>query len=263
MELQKKVIEVANKNITDSINYAKRIQEAILPKKDKLEDFSENFAVLYLPKDVVSGDFYWYDKIGSTVIMAAADCTGHGVPGAFMSMIGVNNLNQIILENKQTNPSNILVELNKAIKKVLRQEDKGSENKDGMDISICAFDTEKNTIAYSGAFRPLVYIRGNELFELKASRNPIGGNAPIDFVYDLNEFEILPGDVFYMFSDGYPDQFGGEMGKKFMNKRLKQLFMENHRKSPHRQMEILKEEFYKWMGNEEQIDDILVMCIKF
>ena len=260
---QKKVIEVANKNITDSINYAKKIQEAILPKGNKLDHFENNLAVLYLPKDVVSGDFYWFDKIDDKLIIAAADCTGHGVPGAFMSMIGVNNLNQIILENRETNPSKILTQLNVAIKKVLRQEDVGSESKDGMDISICAFDTKNNTVQYAGAFRPLLYIRDNELVEIKGSRNPIGGNAPSDFIYELNQVEIKKDDVFYMFSDGYPDQFGGIKGKKFMNKRLKQIFIDHHKKSPEEQREILKEEFYKWMGNEEQIDDILVMCMKF
>ena len=132
-----------------------------------------------------------------------------------------------------------------------------------MDISICVFDVKKNVVQYAGAFRPLVYIRDNKLSELKGSRNPIGGNAPSDFVYELNEFKVLPGDVFYMFSDGYPDQFGGMKGKKFMNKRLKQLFIDNHKKSPDDQREILKKEFYKWMGDEEQIDDILVMCMQF
>jgi ligand-binding sensor domain-containing protein/serine phosphatase RsbU (regulator of sigma subunit) len=263
IEEQKTVIEVANKNITDSINYAKKIQEAILPKSDKLEKYVSNISVLYLPKDVVSGDFYWFDKLDSKLILAAADCTGHGVPGAFMSMIGVNNLNQIILENNITNPSNILSELNVAIKKVLRQEDKGSESRDGMDISICTIDVANNKLQYAGAFRPLLYIRDNELMEIKGSRNPIGGNAPIDFEYSLNEMEFKEGDVFYMFSDGYPDQFGGAKGKKFMNKRLKQLFMDNHKKSPEEQKEILKKEFYAWMRDEEQVDDILVMIIQF
>lgn len=260
---QKKVVEIVNKNITDSINYAKKIQEAILPKGNKLERYENNLGILYIPKDVVSGDFYWFDKLEDKLIVAAADCTGHGVPGAFMSMIGVNNLNQIILENKETNPSKILSQLNVAIKKVLRQDDVGSKSRDGMDISICSFDTKKKTVQYAGAFRPLIYIRNNELVELKGSRNPIGGNAPSDFIYELNEIEIKEGDVFYMFSDGYPDQFGGIKGKKFMNKRLKQLFVENHKKSPQEQRKILKEEFYKWMGNEEQIDDILVMCVQF
>lgn len=263
VEDQKKVIEVANKNITDSINYAQKIQEAILPKGNKLGEYEDSLGVLYLPKDVVSGDFYWYDKLGDKIIIAAADCTGHGVPGAFMSMIGVNNLNQIILENKETNPSNILAQLNVAIKKVLRQEDIGSESKDGMDISICTFDTKNNIVQYAGAFRPLIYMRNNELVEIKGSRNPIGGNAPSEFVYELNEFEYKKEDVFYMFSDGYPDQFGGPKGKKFMNKKLKKIFIEHHKAKPQKQREILKKEFYKWMGEEEQVDDILVMCMKF
>ena len=260
---QKTVIEVANKNITDSINYAKKIQDAILPHINKLDDYVKKVSVLYMPKDVVSGDFYWFEKIGDKLILAVSDCTGHGVPGAFMSMIGVNNLNQIILEKHITNPSLILSELNKAIKTVLQQEAVDSESRDGMDISICCFDLKENTVQYAGAFRPLIYIRDNELIELKGSRQPIGGSAPFNFVYDLNEFSFLDNDVFYMFSDGYPDQFGGVKGKKFMNKRLKQLFMENFEKTPQEQELILKQELINWMGDEEQIDDVLVMCVKF
>lgn len=259
---QKKEVEVANKNITDSINYAKKIQDAILPKAAKLEELKESVSVLYMPKDVVSGDFYWYERVNNKLIFAAADCTGHGVPGAFMSMIGVNNLNQIIIENKITSPDRILQELNIAIKKVLKQEDVDSESKDGMDISICCFDLEENVIEYAGAFRPLIYIRDNELYELKGSRQPIGGSAPLDYNYDLNKFEIKKDDVFYMFSDGYPDQFGGPKGKKYMNKRLKAVFMDIYKKAPGIQRETLREELIKWMGDNEQIDDILVMCIK-
>lgn len=259
---QKKVIEVANKNITDSINYAKKIQDAILPKSTKLEELKDSVSVLYMPKDVVSGDFYWFEKVGNKLVFAAADCTGHGVPGAFMSMIGVNNLNQIVLENNMTAPNLILKELNVAIKKALKQEDADSESKDGMDISISCFDLDKNIITYAGAFRPLIYIRNNELFELKASRQPIGGSAPIDFEYERNEFEFKKEDVFYMFSDGYPDQFGGPKGKKFMNKRLKGVFMNIYDQPPQSQRETLKKELLTWMGDNEQIDDILVMCIK-
>ena len=259
---QKKVIEVVNKNITDSINYAKKIQDAILPKPVKLEELKESVAILYLPKDVVSGDFYWYEKVGNKLIFATADCTGHGVPGAFMSMIGVNNLNQIIVENKITSPDKILKELNIAIKKVLKQDDEDSESRDGMDISISCFDLDKKMISYAGAFRPLLYIRNNELHELKGSRQPIGGSAPIDFNYELTEFEYLKDDVYYMFSDGFPDQFGGPKGKKFMNKQLKDVFMKIYQKEPLDQKELLKEELIKWMGNNEQIDDVLVMCVK-
>lgn len=259
---QKKVIEVVNKNITDSINYAKKIQEAILPKPTKLEELKESVSILYLPKDVVSGDFYWYEKVGNKLVFATADCTGHGVPGAFMSMIGVNNLNQIIVENKITSPDKILKELNIAIKKVLKQDDEDSESRDGMDISISCFDLDKKIISYAGAFRPLLYIRNNELHELKGSRQPIGGSAPIDFDYELHEFEYLKEDVYYMFSDGFPDQFGGTKGKKFMNKQLKDVFMKIYQKEPLTQKELLKEELVNWMGDNEQIDDVLIMCVK-
>jgi len=259
---QKKVIEVANKNITDSINYAKKIQDAILPRSTKLDELNDSVAILYLPKDVVSGDFYWFEKIENKYIFATADCTGHGVPGAFMSMIGVNNLNQIIVENKITRPDKILKELNIAVKKVLKQDDEDSESRDGMDISISCFDLDTKTISYAGAFRPLVYIRNNELFEIKGSRNPIGGSAPIDFDYELHEFEYLKDDVYYMFSDGFPDQFGGTKGKKFMNKQLKEVFMNIFKESPTTQKEKLKAELESWRGDNEQIDDVLVMCVK-
>ena len=259
---QKKVIEVANKNITDSINYAKKIQDAILPRSTKLNELNDSVAILYLPKDVVSGDFYWFEKIGNKYIYATADCTGHGVPGAFMSMIGVNNLNQIIVENKITSPDKILKELNIAVKKVLKQDDEDSESRDGMDISISCFDLDKKVISYAGAFRPLTYIRNNELFEIKGSRNPIGGSAPIDFNYELHEFDYQKDDVFYMFSDGFPDQFGGAKGKKFMNKQLKEVFMKIYKFPPLKQKELLKQELENWRGNNEQIDDVLVMCVK-
>tara|TARA_R110000782_G_scaffold110863_1_gene200385 strand:- start:64296 stop:67481 length:3186 start_codon:yes stop_codon:yes gene_type:complete len=262
LETQKKIIEVANKNITDSINYAKKIQEAILPKATKLEKIIDFISILFVPKDVVSGDFYWFEKMGKKIILAAADCTGHGVPGAFMSMIGINNLNQIVLENKTTQPDIILKELNNSIKKALKQDDKDSESKDGMDIALTCIDYETNTLTYSGAFRPLVYIRNNKLFELKGSRQPIGGSAPNDFAYDLHTIPLQKGDVFYLFSDGYPDQFGGPKGKKLMNKNLKDKFLAIHQESPAKQKEILLNDFNTWKGNNEQIDDILIIVIK-
>ena len=262
LEKQKKIIEIANKNITDSINYAKKIQEAILPKATKLDKFLDFISILFIPKDVVSGDFYWFEKVGKKIILAAADCTGHGVPGAFMSMIGINNLNQIVLENKNTDPSLVLKELNNSIKKALKQDDKDSESKDGMDIALTCIDYEKNILSYSGAFRPLIYIRNNELFEIKGSRQPIGGSAPNDFEYDLHQIPLQKGDVFYLFSDGYPDQFGGPKGKKFMNKNLKNLFMDIHQHPPTKQKELLTEKLNQWKGTKEQIDDILVIVVK-
>ncbi|MBV6484969.1 MAG: tetratricopeptide repeat protein [Flavobacteriales bacterium] len=262
IEIKSLQLEHVLKEVKDSINYAKKIQDAILPRSTKLNELNDSVAILYLPKDVVSGDFYWFEKIGNKYIFATADCTGHGVPGAFMSMIGVNNLNQIIVENKITSPDKILKELNIAVKKVLKQDDEDSESRDGMDISISCFDLDNKVISYAGAFRPLIYIRNNELFEIKASRNPIGGSAPIDFDYELHQFEYQKDDVFYMFSDGFPDQFGGSKGKKFMNKQLKEVFMKIYKLPPLKQKELLKDELEKWRGNNEQIDDVLVMCVK-
>ncbi|OFY96135.1 MAG: hypothetical protein A3K10_13770 [Bacteroidetes bacterium RIFCSPLOWO2_12_FULL_31_6] len=262
IELKSNQLQTALVEIKDSINYAKKIQEAILPKSINLAEFNERISILYLPKDVVSGDFYWFEKVGNKIILAVADCTGHGVPGAFMSMIGVNNLNQIIVENKITSPDKILKKLNIAIKKVLKQEDEGSESKDGMDIAISCFDLDKKTISYAGAFRPLLYIRNNELHELKGSRQPIGGSAPIDFDYELHQFKYLKDDVYYLFSDGFPDQFGGTKSKKFMTKQLKDTFMEIHQHSPAIQKELLTNELTNWRGDNEQIDDVLVMCVK-
>ncbi len=262
IELKSNQLQTALIEIKDSINYAKKIQEAILPKSIHLDEFTDRVSILYLPKDVVSGDFYWYEKIDNKYIFVTADCTGHGVPGAFMSMIGVNNLNQIIVDNKITSPNAILKELNIAIKKVLKQEEVDSESRDGMDISVVCFDVDRNIISYSGAFRPLIYIRNNELIEIKGSRQPIGGNAPIDFDYELNEFEYKKEDIFYMFSDGFPDQFGGPKMKKLMIKQMKELFMNVHNQAPDMQVNSLKKSFEDWKGTNDQVDDILVMCIK-
>lgn len=262
LEEKNGIIEIANKNITDSINYAKKIQEAILPKPTKIDELAENVSILFIPKDVVSGDFYWFERVEHQLIIAAADCTGHGVPGAFMSMLGINNLNQIVLENKITSPDKILFELNNSIKKTLKQDDFDSESKDGMDISLVCFDNKTNKISFSGAFRPLIYVRDNKLTEIKASRQPIGGNAPLNFNYELTTLEFKKGDAFYLFSDGYPDQFGGEKNKKLMNKKLKDIFLSIHNETPAKQKDMLTDTFFKWKGNYEQIDDILVICIK-
>ncbi len=262
VEEKSKLLQHALGEIKDSINYAKRIQEAILPKTGKMTEFEQLFSVLYLPKDVVSGDFYWFERVDNKYIFAAADCTGHGVPGAFMSMIGVNNLNQIIIENKITQPNLILKELNRAVKKVLKQEGMEGEVKDGMDISVLCFDIENQKVQYSGAFRPLFFIRDNKLEEVKGSRNPIGGNAPSDFEYELHEIDYKTNDSFYMCSDGFADQFGGDKGKKFMNKHLKDSFLEIHNERPQKQVVLLKEILENWKGSIDQIDDVLVMCFK-
>lgn len=261
---QNVIIEHKNKDITDSINYAKRIQEALLPALEGVEKgFTEAF-VLFKPKDIVSGDFYWFASRGNKRFIAACDCTGHGVPGAFMSMIGNNLLNQIILENKVEQPGEILKQLNNGIKFAFNRGEESQNNRnDGMDIVLCVFDVETKKLEYAGAQRPLYYVRNGVLEEIKGTKNPIGGITPIDFAYKNNEIDTLPGDAIYMSSDGYADQFGGENGKKFMTKQFKELILKIKNLSLVEQKHALDNNIVSWMGHHEQIDDVLVIGVKF
>ncbi|MES2837900.1 MAG: two-component regulator propeller domain-containing protein [Bacteroidota bacterium] len=260
---QNEIIEHKNKDITDSINYAKRIQEALLPAIEGIEKGFTQAFVLFKPKDIVSGDFYWFAARGNKRFIAACDCTGHGVPGAFMSMIGNNLLNQIILENKVEQPGEILKQLNNGIKFAFNRSENQSNRNDGMDISLCVFDVETNKLEYAGAQRPMYYVRNGVLEEIKGTKNPIGGITPIDFEYINNVFDTLPGDAVYMSSDGYADQFGGENGKKFMTKRFKELILEIQQMSLEEQRHALDNNIMGWMGHHEQIDDVLVIGVKF
>ncbi|MCW3103016.1 MAG: hypothetical protein JWO09_1456 [Bacteroidetes bacterium] len=258
---QKKVIEEKNKDITDSINYAKRIQDAILPAKElKYRIFPEAF-VLFRPKDIVSGDFYWFAEKDGKRLIACCDCTGHGVPGALMSMIGNNILNQLVNENGITSPEQILGMLDKEIRKALKQG--GQEaTKDGMDIALLCFHSE-HELEYAGAQRPLWIIRNNELSEIKADKHSIGGlQEEAEKIFTKHRVSLSPGDCIYIFSDGFVDQFGGADGKKFMSKQFKSLLLANYRKPVMEQEKVLDETIEAWKGMREQIDDILVIGIK-
>lgn len=258
---QKEVIEFKNKEITESLLYAKRIQSAILPDMKLIYKTLEQSFILYLPKDIVSGDFYGFAQKDDKVIIAAADCTGHGVAGAFMSMIGTSLLNQIINERNITEPSQILEQLNEGIINSLKQRE--SESNDGMDISLCSFDLKKKELKYSGANRPLWMIRGSEMITYKPNKFPIGGMQ----VYHTENFQqhiisLQTGDSIYLFSDGFADQFGGEKGKKLMTKKLKEELMNIQYMSMKDQEIYLHDLFKKWKGDLEQVDDILVIGIK-
>jgi len=258
---QKKVIEEKNKDITDSINYAKRIQDAILPAKElKYRIFPEAF-VLFKPKDIVSGDFYWFAEKDGKRLIASCDCTGHGVPGALMSMIGNNILNQLVNENGITSPEQILGMLDKEIRKALKQG--GQEaTKDGMDIALLCFHSE-HELEYAGAQRPLWLIRNNELSEIKADKHSIGGlQGETEKAFTKHRLSLLPGDCIYIFSDGFVDQFGGADGKKFMSRQFKNLLLANCQKPVKEQEHVLDETIEAWRGMREQIDDILVIGIK-
>ncbi len=255
--------------VTDSVRYAQRIQDAILvPPAHVFTNFGKNTDgfVLFRPRDIVSGDFYWTTQKDSRVILTAIDCTGHGVPGAFMSLIGNDLLNEIVNLRGITVPHEILNELHTGVQNTLKQ--KETENRDGMDMALCVYDKDKNTLEFAGAKNPLLYIQNGELKVIKGDKKPIGGKDNEKFkdhsftthFIDLNE-EDAP-KIFYMFSDGYQDQFGGAEGRKFMIKKLKELLQDIHQKPMQEQHKVLDETIVNWMKNEEQIDDILLMGFK-
>lgn len=259
---QKEEIEYKNKDITDSINYAKRIQEAILPSGEYVKSlFPESF-ILYKPKDIVSGDFYWLTEKNNKVSIAAADCTGHGVPGAFMSMIGNSLLNEIVNDKGITEPSRVLHFLREGIIRSLKQKGKEGESKDGMDIAFCTIDFHEKRLQYAGANNALFLIRENELIEIKANKFPIGisdNQQP----FTNNEMSIQEGDAVYLFSDGYADQFGGSEGKKYMRKRFKQSLLDIQQLNMEEQKKQLDKIIMEWRGEIEQVDDILIIGLKF
>jgi len=250
--------------ITDSINYAQRIQEAILPLSEDIANHIAEYFVLFRPKDIVSGDFYWFAHRDNHSIFVCADCTGHGVPGAFMSMVGSDKLNQAVLEKGNTNPAKILSIVNRGIKKALKQNElEDDATRDGMDAAIVSIDWERNILKFSGAHNGLYLIRDNELVDYKATKVAIAGFTPMDQEFNLTEIEIKKGDCFYMTTDGYPDQFGGPRGKKLKTKILKNYLIEIHKKPMGEQQKMLSQNIIDWMGDEhEQIDDICIVGIK-
>jgi ligand-binding sensor domain-containing protein/serine phosphatase RsbU (regulator of sigma subunit) len=257
-------LEIKNKNVTDSINYAQRIQESVLPSRESIAAAFERSFVYYKPRDIVSGDFYWFAETSESYLIAAVDCTGHGVPGAFMSLVGSTLLNEIVSNKKVTNPSSILSKLNTSIIKVLRQKADYNSSHDGMDMAICSISKDKNRLSFGGALRPLYHVRDKVLTELKGNPYFIGGYYEnLHKTFENEELEITKGDTIYIFSDGYVDQFGGENMKKFSTKRFKALLTQIAEKDIEEQYVLLDEAFNSWKGKEEQVDDVLVIGIKF
>jgi serine phosphatase RsbU (regulator of sigma subunit) len=250
------------KEITDSIHYASRIQRAVLPSPKVLEDYNIQYFILYKPRDIVSGDFYWINAKDSKIIVTAADCTGHGVPGAFMSMLGMALLNEITSKSEVTTASQILDELRTLVIKSLHQSGSVEETKDGMDMALCVFDSDLKRVQFAGAFNPLYLVRGNELIEGPADRMPVGFHDKQTTSFTNTEIPLQPGDTLYIFSDGYVDQFGGENGKKFMAKRFKQLLIDIHDKAMEEQKQILDTTITEWRGELDQVDDILVIGMR-
>ncbi|MGB3947592.1 MAG: SpoIIE family protein phosphatase [Bacteroidia bacterium] len=257
-----KIIEDKTKSITDSIHYALRIQRAALPHRSEIWATFKNSFVLYKPKDIVSGDFYWFHKNENTILIAAVDCTGHGVPGAFMSLIGSERLNDAVIN--ENNPGNILSLLNKGVKTSLRQSENAESTRDGMDIALCSIDLKNKLLCYAGANRPLWIIRknSNSIEEIKPTKTSIGGLTENNQVFENHTLKYEEGDSFYIFTDGFYDQFGGKNGKKLSSKTLKELLLSIQDKSMHDQEKYLSDFLESWKGNLEQVDDILIIGVK-
>jgi serine phosphatase RsbU (regulator of sigma subunit) len=259
---QTKIIAEKNKDITDSINYAKRIQQAILPPEETGELKFPMF-IYFKPRDIVSGDFYWYEFRDNKLIIAAVDCTGHGVPGAFMSMVGTTLLNKVVNDLGQTLPSQIMKQMDINILESLKQRGDISSNRDGMDMAICTIDSSNRELIFSGASRPLYLVRNNELTEYKSSIFSVGGYlAGNEKVFEDAYINYQSNDMIYIFSDGYADQFGGEKGKKFMSKNMRLLFSRIASLPLDEQKSEIHSNLIAWMGSLKQVDDILVIGIR-
>jgi PAS domain S-box-containing protein len=257
-------IQSKSKKITESINYAKRIQGAILPNNAIIKGIFPQSFILYKPKDVVSGDFPWFLQRGDDMYIAAVDCTGHGVPGALISLIGYFLLNNIVNNKEVMVPGEILDLLDKGVTETLRQDSEDSSTRDGMDIALCKINLKTNTLQYAGAHRPLYYLHGGELTEVKGDKFPIGGGQYKSRTnFTTNTLSLSSGDAVYFCSDGFPDQFGGPDNRKFSPKRIREIIIENAQSDIDTVNRVFDQEFEAWKGNEKQTDDVLMIGIKF
>lgn len=260
LEAQRDQITYQKKHITDSIEYAKRIQTALLPSLELFSDTLEHF-VLFKPRDIVSGDFYWVEEIDGKLLIIAADCTGHGVPGAFMSMLGVSLLNEIILNEGIVRPDQILNVLRKKIIIALKQET-DSVIKDGMDMTVCLLDLQNEELLFSGANNPLYLIRDGELTKIRGDKMPVAIHEVMDS-FALHKVDLRKGDTFYTFSDGYADQFGGPLQKKFLIKNFRELLVSVQNLSMIDQGKKLDETFEDYRKDVEQVDDVVIIGVKY
>ncbi len=260
---QKSVLELQNLEITDSINYARRIQSSILPDVKRLKSQFGGAFIMLDPRDIVSGDFYWFDKLDDDrFILVCADSTGHGVPGAFMSMIGTTLLQDIVTRQRISKPSEILTMLDKEIFSTLNQNLELGVSNDGMDIVVCEFSLRNKHIRFASAMRPVIIVMGGETYYIKGNRASVGGQSVLEKYFDDQEYYLNEGDSVFLFSDGFPDQFGGPDGKKMKVARLKTFIGEIYGLPVDRQEEELIKFFKEWKGNYEQVDDVLFMGVK-
>jgi serine phosphatase RsbU (regulator of sigma subunit) len=261
-EKQRDEISVQKKELTDSIKYASRIQSALLPESESFSKIFSDYFILNKPKDIISGDFYWLLTKGNKTVVAVADCTGHGVPGAFMSILGVEFLNEIVNNLGIVQPNRILNNIRNRIIKSMTQTGKVGETSDGMDIALVSIDLENYTLQYAGAFNPLFIIRNNNLSEIKGDRMPVGFHEKIDKPFTNHEIQIKVNDSIYLFSDGYKDQFGWRSNKKFNPDNFRELLLSVQNVPMKAQKLLLENTLKNWMGDVEQIDDIMVVGLR-
>ena len=263
IENQHKQLDESHREITDSINYAKNIQDAMMTSRVYLQDVLPESFILFRPKDVVSGDYYWvYKTPFNNIYFTVADCTGHGVPGAFMSMIGTSLLNENIIEKKVNNPGEVLDNMREKIIDSLNDKNSARETRDGMDIALCKLNFEKLTVEYAGANNPLVHIRDGEINHIKANYQPVALTVGEKKPFTNHQIQLKKGDMLYIYSDGYADQFGGEKGKKFMVTKFRKLLASISSLSIEEQKQRLEDEFDSWRGEHDQIDDVCVMGVR-
>ncbi|MBP8034709.1 MAG: SpoIIE family protein phosphatase [Bacteroidia bacterium] len=260
IENNKQLVE-QNKDITDSIYYAQRIQQSILQTQEHLRSYYANSFLLYKPKDIISGDYYWFHEDESYNYIAAIDCTGHGVPGAMMSMVANSMFKEVFINRKISNPSEILKALDEELEKSINKNQDATFN-DGMDVSLVRIDKETNELAFAGAFRSILISRGNEITELKGSRYPIGFYSGIEKQFDTQLFQLQKNDGVYLFTDGFIDQFGGEKNKKLNKSNFKDLLSTINDMSMEEQDAFLEYSFNNWKQDNDQTDDVLVIGVK-
>lgn len=268
-ELQSTISNLKNeihrqkKELTESIRYASYIQKALLPSPILFKKLLPDHFVLYQPRDIVSGDFFWITKKKSDIIIAVADCTGHGVPGAFMSILGITTLNEVVNRGCYSSAGSILNQLREGIMKALNQTGQEFEQKDGIDMALCLLDTESNQIEYAGAFNPLYIVQNKRLVEINGDKMPIGVAAEEEKPFKTHRFSLEPENVIYLFTDGFVDQFGGTKGKKFKYQPFRNLILKIHELPMHKQKEELYMAFEKWKGEQQQLDDLLILGFRY
>lgn len=263
IDAMKNEIEARHNELRNSIRYAQRIQNAALPDYGVLEGQVKEYFIFWKPREIVSGDFYWFKVVDNKLVVAAVDCTGHGVPGAFMSMLGMAFLNEIVSEQRTTQPAEVLEEMRRSVKIALQQRGASQEQKDGMDMALCVLDLSTLGVQYAGAYNPMLWLHNGELNEIKATRSPIAIYHK-ERPFEQHSLQMQPGDSFYIFSDGFSDQFGGEKGDKFKIGRFREMILSLHTENlpMEEQGQRMQTIFDQWKGEHAQVDDVLVIGIR-